>query len=212
MQSNADLSTRDTILHLLKTNDELTAKELTERLDITSIAVRRHIDALERDGLIESRLVRLPMGRPTAAYHLTESAEALFPNRYSTVALDLLDELAKESGESMVERLFELRKETLYKKYSGRMSDKDFQDKLATLTAIQNENGYMAELQKNSDDEYVLTEHNCPISQLANQYQHACQCELRLFEALLDADISRPECLTKGGKKCVYRIRRREQA
>lgn len=209
MQPNAELSTRDTILHLLKTNDELTAKELTDRLDITSIAVRRHIDGLERDGLIGSRIIRQPMGRPTAAYHLTDRADALFPNKYHAVALDLLDELVQESGEAMVERLFERRKETLYKKYAGLMGDKDFQDKVSALADIQNENGYMAELQKNSDDEYVLIEHNCPIAQIANQYTHACQCELRLFEALLDADITRPECLAKGGKKCVYRIRPR---
>ncbi|MEK8130461.1 metalloregulator ArsR/SmtB family transcription factor [Paenibacillus filicis] len=210
MQPNADLSTRDTILHLLKTNDELTAKELTDRLDITSIAVRRHIDALERDGLIEPRTIRQPMGRPTAAYHLTERADELFPKKYNTVALDLLGELAKESGENKVERLFELRKETLYKKYAGMMEDKDFPDKVSALADIQNENGYMVELQQNSENEYVLIEHNCPISQLAHQYNHACRCELRLFESLLDADISCPECLTKGGKKCVYRIRRRD--
>ncbi|KKO55430.1 transcriptional regulator [Paenibacillus sp. DMB20] len=210
LQPKADLSTRETILHLLKTNDELSAKELTDRLNITSMAVRRHIDTLERDGFIESRIIRQPMGRPTAAYHLTERANVLFPNKYHAVALDLLDELVKESGENMVERLFERRKETLYKKYTGLMEDKDFQDKISELANIQNENGYMVELKKTSDDEYVFIEHNCPISQIANQYKHACQCELRLFESLLDADITRPECLSKGDKKCVYRIRRRD--
>lgn len=209
MQPKDDMSTRETILHLLKTNDELSAKELTERLNITSMAVRRHIDALERDGFIESRTIRQPMGRPTAAYHLTERANVLFPNKYHTIALDLLDELVQESGENMVERLFERRKETLYKKYAGTMEDKSFEDKISLLANIQNDNGYMAELEKKSEDEYVLIEHNCPIAQVANQYTHACQCELRLFESLLDADISRPECLAKGGRKCVYRIRKR---
>lgn len=209
MQPKDDLSTRETILHLLKTNDELSAKELTERLHITSMAVRRHIDALERDGFIESRTIRQPMGRPTAVYYLTERANVLFPNKYHTVALDLLDELVQESGENMVEKLFERRKETLYKRYAPMMADKNFPDKLSVLATIQNDNGYMAELKKTSDDEYVLIEYNCPIFQVANQFNHACQCELRLFESLLNADISRPECLAKGGKKCVYHIRKR---
>lgn len=209
MQPKDDLSTRETILHLLKTNDELSAKDLTERLNITSMAVRRHIDALERDGFIGSRTIRQPMGRPTAVYHLTERAHVLFPNKYHTVALDLLDELVQESGENMVERLFERRKETLFKKYAPLMADKNLPDKLSLLTDIQNDNGYMAELKKASDDEYVFIEYNCPIVQIANQYNHACQCELRLFESLLNADITRPECLAKGGKKCVYHIRKR---
>lgn len=209
MLSIDDRSTRDTILHLLKTNDELSAKQLTDRLNITTMAVRRHIDALERDGFIASRTIRQPMGRPTAAYYLTEKAAVLFPNKYHAVALDLLEELVQESGENMVDKLFERRKESLYKKYAAKMGDKTFQDKVAALAHIQNDNGYMVELTQTSDDEYEFVEHNCPIAQIANQYTHACQCELRLFESLLDADISRPECLAKGGKKCVYKIRRR---
>ncbi|MCE5172711.1 transcriptional regulator [Paenibacillus profundus] len=211
MQPQDDMSTRETILYLLKTNDELSAKELTERLNITSMAVRRHIDALERDGFIDSRTVRQPMGRPSAMYYLTERASILFPNKYHAVALDLLHELVQESGENMVERLFERRKDALYKKHAESMEDKSFQEKIALLANIQNENGYMVELKKNSDDEFVFTEHNCPISQIANKYNHACTCELKLFESLLDADISRPECLSKGDRKCVYTIRRRNR-
>lgn len=209
LQPKEELSTRETILHLLKTNDELSAKDLTEQLNITSMAVRRHIDSLERDGYIESRIVRRPMGRPTATYSLTERANALFPTKYHSITLDLLDELVQESGESVVERLFERRKETLYKKYTRLMEDKDFEEKISILANIQSDNGYMVELKKTSDDEYVFIEHNCPIAKIAHQYNHACQCELRLFESLLNADISRPECLAKGSKKCVYKIRKR---
>lgn len=209
MQSNQDRSTRDTILHLLKTNGELSAKELTERLDITSMAVRRHIDNLERDGFVASRTVRQPMGRPTAVYQLTERAEALFPNRYHAVALDLLSELEQESGQSTVARLFERRKDSLYKKYAGYMENRSFEDKVSLLARLQNENGYMAEWERRADGEYVLIEHNCPISQIANKYDHACKCELQLFEELLDAHVARPECLAKGGKKCMYTISKR---
>jgi predicted ArsR family transcriptional regulator len=209
MQPTDDLSTRETILHLLKTNSELSAKELTERLNITTMAVRRHIDALERDGFIDSKTVRQPMGRPTAVYYLTERADVLFPNKYNAVALDLLDELVQESGVDMVERLFERRKDSLYKKYAGSLEDKNFEGKVAALASIQNENGYMVQVEKTSDDEYAFIEHNCPIAQLANQYNHACQCEMKLFESLLDADVTRPECLAKGDRKCVYMIRKR---
>ncbi len=211
MNANKDLSTRERILHLMKTAGPLSAKELTTELQITEMAVRRHLGTMERDGLIESKMIRQTPGRPTAVYGLTELAEELFPKKYHSLTLDLLDELAEESGEDMVDRLFDRRKEKLSRKYMADMQGKTLNDKVRTLSEIQNDNGYMTELQQTDGGEYVLMEHNCPISQIANRYNHACDCELNLFESLLDADVERTECLAQQGKKCVYVIRQRNR-
>ncbi|WP_068785019.1 helix-turn-helix transcriptional regulator [Paenibacillus phocaensis] len=211
MNANKDLSTRERILHLMKTAGPLSAKELTSELLITEMAVRRHLGTMERDGLIESKMIRQTPGRPTAVYGLTELAEGLFPKKYHSLTLDLLDELAEESGEEMVDLLFDRRKEKLSRKYMADMQGKSLTEKVRTLSEIQNDNGYMTELQQNDGGEYVLMEHNCPISQIANRYNHACDCELNLFESLLDADVERTECLAQQGKKCVYVIRQRNR-
>lgn len=211
MNTKKDLSTRERILHLMKTAGPLSAKELTTELQITEMAVRRHLGTMERDGLIESKMVRQTAGRPTAVYGLTELAEGLFPKRYHSLTLDLLDELAEESGEIMVDRLFDRRKEKLSRRYMAEMQGKSLTEKVRTLSEIQNDNGYMTELQETDGGEYVLMEHNCPISQIANRYNHACDCELKLFESLLDADVERTECLAQQGRKCVYVIRQRER-
>ncbi|OPA75303.1 ArsR family transcriptional regulator [Paenibacillus selenitireducens] len=208
MSDPMDLSTRETILHMLKTQGDLSAKDLTEQLGITTMAVRRHISTLEKDNFISSTLIRQPMGRPTSVYRLSEEAEHFFPKKYHAVALDLLGELADESGQASVDRLFDRRKESLAKKYEQRMQSMTFEEKVAVLTEIQNENGYMADLVQQSEDEYILNEFNCPISQIANQYQHACTCELSLFQTLLGADVRRTECLAKGDRKCSYHIRK----
>ncbi|EOS57943.1 helix-turn-helix transcriptional regulator [Paenibacillus barengoltzii] len=211
MNTKKDLSTRERILHLMKTAGPLSAKELTTELQITEMAVRRHLGTMERDGLIESKMVRQTAGRPTAVYGLTELAEGLFPKRYHSLTLDLLDELAEEGGEVMVDRLFDRRKEKLSRRYMAEMQGKSLTEKVRTLSEIQNDNGYMTELQETDGGEYVLMEHNCPISQIANRYNHACDCELKLFESLLDADVDRTECLAQQGRKCVYVIRQRER-
>ncbi|GIQ63325.1 transcriptional regulator [Paenibacillus cisolokensis] len=209
VKRGAATTTRDRIMQMLKTDGELTAREMTERLGITGMGVRRHIDALERSGLIESRTIRQPMGRPASLYRLTEQADHYFPKNYHGIALDLLGELAQEAGEPVVNRLFERRKQTLYRKYAGKMTGERLADKVSALADIQNENGYMAQWEQSGDDEFVLTEYNCPISQIANAYNHACKCELDLFESLLGAEVSRTECLAKGGQKCAYTIRKR---
>ncbi|MEX2314372.1 MAG: winged helix-turn-helix transcriptional regulator, partial [Thermomicrobiales bacterium] len=44
--------TRGGILNVLKRTDGQTADQLAERLGITSMAVRKHLTALEREGMI----------------------------------------------------------------------------------------------------------------------------------------------------------------
>ena len=204
-------STREYILQLLKTKGALSTKDLTDELGITVMAVRRHIQSLERDNLITSKTVRQAMGRPTAVYHLTQKAEGFFPRNYHTLTLELLDELEDHFGEDAVEQLFEGRKNKMLKKYDSSMQGKDIADRVATLADIQNENGYMVEWEQINEDEYLIKEHNCPIEQVATKYQHACQCELQLFESLLgDAEVSRTDCLAKGGQRCTYVIKNKK--
>lgn len=206
MTQEFDMSTRRVVLTMLKTKGPLAVSEIAKQLGITEMAVRRHLNTLERDGLIESKLVRQAMGRPTNLYSLTESADELFPKNYYNLTLDLLGELVEEAGEAKVQLLFERRKEKMIDRYEEQMQGKELGDRVKALAEIQNANGYMVNWSADEDGTFVINEHNCPISQVANQYNHACHCELMMFETLLDADVKRTECLVKGGLKCSYSI------
>ncbi|RAP78671.1 ArsR family transcriptional regulator [Paenibacillus montanisoli] len=201
-----DGSTRQTVLTLLKTHGQMNAGELAKHLQITEMAVRRHLSTLERDGLIAPTIVRQAMGRPTHMFSLTEQAELLFPKNYHVFALDLLEELEDDPDTAaIVDRLFEGRKRKLLERYAYRMDGKSLEEKVAELASIQNEGGYMVALETDESG-MVLHEYNCPIAQVANRYQQACQCELSLFQQLLGTEVERTECLAKGGGKCSYRI------
>jgi predicted ArsR family transcriptional regulator len=172
------------------------------------MAVRRHLNTLERDGLLETKLVRQAMGRPTHLYLLTKQADDLFPKNYHHLTLDLLEELLEDEGEEKVDSLFKKREDKLVARYQSRMQAKSLGERVSELAKIQNENGYMAKWKQHGDGEFELSEHNCPITQVANRYQQACHCELSLFQRLLGANVERTECLAKGGTKCKYVIER----
>ena len=72
------MSTKEKILDLLKKDVSLSVNELTECLHITHMAVRKHLNNLEKDGLIESREMKKPMGRPLQLYSLSKKGERLF--------------------------------------------------------------------------------------------------------------------------------------
>ena len=71
-------STREEILALLKQSPNLSVGDIAQKLGITEMAVRRHLNNLERDQLLSSHLVRQAMGRPSRVYYLTEKADEFF--------------------------------------------------------------------------------------------------------------------------------------
>jgi len=206
------LPTREIILHLLKTKGDLSTKEITEELGITVMAVRRHIHTLERDNLITSKMQRQTLGRPTTVYCLTEQAGGFFPKNYHHLTLELLTEIQELFGQDAVEKLFENRKNNLIHKYDDNMQNKNITERIETLANIQNDNGYMVELEKVNEDEFLLIEHNCPIEHVATKFKNVCQCELKMFKALLgDVDVRRLECLADGGQRCTYSIKKQNE-
>lgn len=207
MSRDQDSSTRKVLLTMMKMNGPLAVSEMAKQLGITEMAVRRHLNTLERDGLVEAKISRQAMGRPSHLYSLTVASDDLFPKNYHLLTLDLLHELYAEAGTEQISRLFAGRRKKMLEKYGPRMEGKSLEERVAELSEIQNASGYMANWQKNEDGGFTFNEFNCPITQVANQYEEACKCEQSLFRTLLNAEVERTECMTKGGCKCSYVIK-----
>ncbi|MED0757187.1 transcriptional regulator [Aneurinibacillus thermoaerophilus] len=212
MNKDKSSSTRNQILHMLKIKGSMTVGDMAQELGITEMAVRRHLNTLERDDLIESRLLRQAMGRPTNVYSLSEEADNMFPKNYQDLALEFLNDIKELQGAGMVEALFKLRQqrqENLYRDIVP--SDSDFEKKLEALAKMQDEKGYMVELKKDEKTgKYIFVESNCPISSVAKEYTYACNCEKMLFENVLNAEVKQEECIATGGDNCVYIISKKE--
>src|SRR5690606_16412981 len=122
--------------------------------------------------------------------------------------LEFLTDVQELHGASAIDALFERREERLERKYKERMSaarTPDAEDaleaKVEELASIQQERGYMAEWRKEADGSearFYLTEHNCPIHEVAHGFNQACSSELSLFRKVLDAEVEQLECKAKG--------------
>lgn len=203
-------STRDEILNLLKKNKQLTVSEMAIHLNITEMAVRRHLNTLERDKVIQTTLVRQAMGRPINVYSLTDVGQEMFPRNYATFTVDLLRDLEDLNGITAVEQLFERRKSRLMEQYRPFITnEQSLEEKVIALASIQNNNGYMAKWEKDEEGNYILKEHNCPISEIAKEYPVACKCELSLFQELLGtANIDCQMCMAIDKEPhCYYKIK-----
>src|ERR1700675_2558858 len=71
---------------LLQNKEGLTVEDLSKGLSITDNAVRQHLTALERDGLVVKGETKSTGGRPEQLFGLTAAGHELFPRHYSWFA------------------------------------------------------------------------------------------------------------------------------
>ena len=84
---------------LLHNKEGLTVDRLTGALNVSRNAVRQHLAALERDGVVAKGPTRPSGGRPEQLYVITEQGQELFPRRYSWFSELLMDTLRATLGE-----------------------------------------------------------------------------------------------------------------
>jgi predicted ArsR family transcriptional regulator len=196
-------NTREEILTLLKQSPNLSVGDIAQKLGITEMAVRRHLNNLERDQLLSSHLVRQSMGRPSRVYHLTEKADDFFPKAYTAFAIELIEDLGTLQGADAVGQLFQRRADRLYRQYKEEVNGEELEEKLHQLVRVQNRKGYMVELEK-QPGQLILKEYNCPIAQVAKQFPQACDGEVQLFERLLGCRVEQIQCMAKGATHCIF--------
>ena len=199
-------TTRRALLETLKREGEARADELAQKLGITVSAVRQHLAALQADGLVLHREVRAGPGRPHHDYRLSERGDELFPRRYASIVTDLLVE-AEAEDPALVERMFERRRLRRVERAKVRLAGKTLAERVAELTRVLDEDGYLAEFAPQDDGSFRVVEHNCAILAVATRYGAACGTELEFIrEVLPDARVERVAHLLAGGHVCAYEV------
>ncbi|MGI9023118.1 MAG: helix-turn-helix transcriptional regulator [Acidimicrobiales bacterium] len=205
------MSTRRNLLLLLRKNPGVTVTELAAELGLTGMGVRRHLDALESDGLVETTdCARRGRGRPASGWRLSAAGLELFPRRYDAIALDLLEDLNEHVGPEAVAAVFARRTDKLVADYDAALEDRTTLDeRVAGLTQIRDDAGYLAEWSKGADGELVLTENNCAVHKVAERHPAVCAMELNLIRRVLgpDVEVTRVAHTMAGDAVCSYCIR-----
>lgn len=204
-------TTRQRILVALKKQGHLTTRQLATILGITPMGVRRHLNSLQHDSLVESSTIRQGLGRPSQAYRLTGQAQALFPTTYAQLTNELLSYVESFDGSAQIEALFQQRAQRRIQQARGRLQPLDsLAARVAELAAILDEDGYLAEWEQLDDDTFALREFNCAVHSVASRFRQACGSELTFIQAVLpEADVVRQHHLLGDDIFCGYRITRR---
>jgi predicted ArsR family transcriptional regulator len=205
------VGSRHRLLLLLRTQPGATVAELAREMAISGMGVRRHLSALAEEGLVErAACATAGLGRPPAGWRLSAAGRELFPRRYDTLALDLIDELGPEELAGALGR----RNDKQVAQYRAALAPcgDDLPEQVAELARLRDQAGYQAEC-ADLDDGLRLTENNCAIFRVAEKHPAVCAQELSLFERVLGpgVEVTRVSHAIAGDAGCTYCIRPRPE-
>lgn len=208
MANVVDLSpSQRQVLEAVKRHGEVTPGELADALDISSSAVRQHLTALRAAGLVVSRRDSGHAGRPAERYQATTLAEPLFATASTTLPIELLGHMEAEEP-ALVGRVFDRRRRQMVDEAKNRLAGKRADEQVAVLTALLDEQGYLADFERVEPGYFRINLHNCAIWAVANRYPQACAAELDYLRALVpEAHVQRITHKTSGAHTCAYDIR-----
>jgi DeoR family suf operon transcriptional repressor len=186
---------------------------VAEQLGITVSGARQHLTLLARDGLVDASERASPTakrGRRMLVYSATSAADAYFPKAYGELTNELLGYVA-DTDSALLDDLFAKRREHRIAGARARLAGKrTLRAKVAELTRILDEDGYLASFETVSPNVYRIVEHNCAIWAVAQRYGQACTSELEFIRAALDgADVERVQHMIAGARRCAYEVRGR---
>jgi len=203
--------TRTRLLNALKSSGPQTAADLAKGLDVTTVAVRQHLDGLQQEELVGFEDLKGSVGRPKREWSLTSKGHQQFPDNHSSLVLGLLNGMSEIFGEDGLEKLIAHREAESRKTYAAAVGrENDLPGKLSVLAELRTQEGYMAEVAADGDG-FLLIENHCSICAAATACQGFCRSELNLFRDVLGPDVAveRTEHQLSGGRRCVYRIEAR---
>lgn len=218
-------STKQEILEYLLKHSQATAFELAEALDISPQAIRRHLKDLEVEELILFSSMQTGMGRPQHIYQLSRQGRDRLSrtendrvgDSYGQFAVSLLDTLAETVGQDQVRSILRKQWERKALEYQERLGNATLSQRVATLVELRKAEGFMAEChpvdesESSQGDRFILTEHHCAISNVAESFPSVCGHELEMFAAVLpDCTVERTHWIIGGEHRCGYLVQARK--
>lgn len=197
--------TRERMLEYLVANREARAEEMAAHAGITKAAVRRHLDNLRADGLVEIRVVRQAIGRPYYVYFPTEKATRTVPPAYAGLLERMLEGVGTrpEIGDVVVASVAE----ALAARHRGEVDAASaVGEAVERVTMVLRGEGIL-EAWRSEDDGFHLVNTSCPYHRAAIISSLPCESDRRAIELLLGQDVEQLNRIVDGAPCCEYLVR-----
>ncbi|MBR3120994.1 MULTISPECIES: helix-turn-helix transcriptional regulator [Oceanobacillus] len=200
--------TKQRLLTILKKANDLTITEIMEHFTISEIAVRKQLHELVQQGFVKQQSHKQKLGRPYLTYDLTQKGHETFPNQYKSIPVELLEDLEELHGPQAVRALLDKHGEREKAYMNNVIQEDDLDKKVAEMVRVQNERGYMVEVEKVAEGDFEVRNYNCPVAAIARCYHQMCTNEQKLYEEIFPgSEVSAYSFITQGDHVCKWKIK-----
>ena len=207
----ADGRTRDRVARLLLERGAATAAQLGAELGLSPAAIRKHLDAMLADRLVETRAVRSTRprgrGRPAKAFVLTAAAREGFPHFYDGIATAALRWIAEHGGSEAVSAFAESQVSALEERCRAalRTAGDDPIARAEALARALTAEGYAANATAIASGGQ-LCQHHCPVAHVAAEFPQLCDAETRVISRVIGTHVQRLATIAHGDGVCTTHI------
>lgn len=209
--ATGERSTRNRVARSILDNGPSTVADLATRLGLTQAAVRRHLDTLAHENVVEPREQRIygarTRGRPAKVFALTDCGRDAFDQSYDKLAADALRWISERHGEGAVVAFARERIAAQAEVYRKAMDSASPERRTEALAKALTADGYAATARSAPVGEQ-LCQHHCPVAHVAEQYPQLCEAETEIFSALLGTHVQRLATIAHGDGVCTTFIPR----
>jgi predicted ArsR family transcriptional regulator len=207
-------STRDQILRQIRGHREMTVAQLAETLQLSPQAVRRHLDGLRADALIDVKQVRHGVGRPALMFFVTERGEELGGRTYVQLLSRMFRHLEKldagkvsgASGKQVVEQVFSGIAEEVAADHRAEVRGETLDQRVEEASRALHQEGIVDGWERDGEW-FHLVNGDCPYLKLAEISDAACSADRHSIELLVGAQVEQTRRIVDGAPCCEYIVR-----
>ena len=228
-QARAERGTRARVARLILELGPSTASVIGGRLGLTPAAIRRHLDNLLAEGLIETRSARTyasrGRGRPARLFAITDAGRSAFEHTYDDLASSALRFLAAEAGPAAVGKFARHQVSELERRYGAVLAGVAPGERVRALADALSADGYAASASAAPAPPPAdvaagetamagealaggeqLCQHHCPVAHVAEEFPQLCEAETEAFSRLLGRPVQRLATIAHGDGICTTHV------
>jgi predicted ArsR family transcriptional regulator len=205
--------TRGQVARLILELGPSTAATLGGRLGLTPAAIRRHLDNLIAEGMIETRTARTPAnrgrGRPAKLFVITDAGRSAFEHAYDDLATSALRFIAETMGAQAVTEFARRQVSELERRYAPVVTG-DLPARVRALAEALSTDGYAASAGPAPAVGITageqICQHHCPVAHVAAEFPQLCEAETEAFGRLLGTPVQRLATIAHGDGICTTHV------
>ena len=192
---------------LLAARGEATVAEIAGELGMNQANIRRHLEVMRAESLIDVTIRRHEIGRPSYVYRLTERAEEMNAH-YPRLVNRMVRRIGAlpDGGKELLSQVFDGVADDIAGVYRSQVNGATVRERVMQTSEALKDEGIVDHWRRD-DDGYHLMNTTCPYRKAAELTDAPCNADHRTVELLVGAPVEQVSRMVDGQAMCEYVVR-----